>query len=181
MSRIVTALASVLLTILAAGLVPGAANAAELVVGRATTIISDSMSNPNPRLFTDTVMDYRISVSNPVGNLTSSVKTVVIVENIPTNCDLQMTDLPGANNRGPVEFIDNNLLGVNLIRSGLAYTYDPASVDSIEFSTDGTNWVSSASATSGNYNPSIRAIRITLAGTFATSTTVQLRYRVKIR
>jgi hypothetical protein len=166
------------LIVLLAMLAPGAASAADVVITRTTTAISDSMQNINPRLFTDTVMDYRMNISNPLGNATSSVRNIKIVENIPTNCDLQVTDI-GAAGKGPVEFQDGVLLG--LLGSGLTYTYDTTQVDSIEFSTDGLTWVSNASATVGNYNPSIRAIRITLAGTFVTTGAFQLRYRVKIR
>lgn len=161
-------------------LVPGMASAADLVISRATSVISDSMNNVNPRLFTDTVMDYKLTVSNPLGNVLVPVKNIVIVENIPTNCDLQVTDIAGAG-KGPVEFLDGSLLGTGLLSSGLTYTYSTVAVDSIEFSTDGITWTSNTSATSGTYNASIRAIRITLAGTFATSTAFQLRYRVKIR
>lgn len=175
MNRIVTALIA-FLSVLA----PGSAFADQITITRATTVISDTMNNANPRLFTDSVMDYKLTFNNPLGNALTPVRNMVIVENIPTNCDLQVTDLAGTG-KGPVEFLDGSLLGTGLLNSGLTYTYNPAVVDSIEFSTDGSTWTSNASATSGNYNPSIRAIRITLAGTFATSTAFQLRYRVKIR
>jgi hypothetical protein len=161
-------------------LAPGSALADQVSITRSTTVISDSMSNANPRLFTDSVMDYRLSISNPAGNLLTPVRNIVIVENMPTNCDLQVTDIAAAG-KGPVEFLDGSLLGTGLVSSGLTYTYNPAAVDSIEFSTDGVTFFSTVAATSGNYNPSIRAVRITLAGTFATSTTFQLRYRVRIK
>jgi hypothetical protein len=175
MSRIVHGLIALLLA-----LAPGSAFADPVTITRATAVISDTMNNLNPRLFTDTVMDYKLTVSNPLGNALVPVRNIVIVENMPTNCDLQVTDIATAG-KGPVEFLDGSLLGTGLLSSGLTYTYNPAAVDSIEFSTDGVTFVSTAAATSGNYNPSIRAIRITLAGTFVTSTAFQLRYRVKIK
>lgn len=175
MSRIVTGLIAFLVA-----MAPGSAVADALGIVRTPTVISDSMGNAKPRVFTDSVVDYKVAISNPIGNLTTPVRNIVIVENIPAGGDLQVTDI-AAVGKGPVEFLDGSLLGTGLLSSGLTYTYNPAIVDSIEFSTDGVIWSSTASATSGNYNPGIRAIRITLAGTFATSTTFQLRYRVKIR
>jgi len=168
-----------LVGLLGALLTPEAARADALVGTKTVTVISDPMGNPLPRSLPGAVMDYRLNVSNPLGNLLKPVKSVVIVENIPDNCDLQVTDLASAG-RGPVEFLDGNLLGTGLLGSGLTFTYNPAAVDSVEFYSEGA-WTSTTSATSGSYNPSIRAVRITLAGTFATSTAFQLRYRVRIR
>jgi hypothetical protein len=175
MDRLIFRLVALLLAIV----VPRAAFADALTLVRSVTVISDDMSNAKPRVFAGSVVDYKIAVSNPVGNLTTPVKNVVIVENIPAGGDLQVTDIAAAG-KGPVEFLDGSLLGTGLASSGLTYTYNPAVVDSIEFY-DGTAWVSNAAATSGNYNPGIRAIRVTLAGTFVTSTTFQLRYRVRVR
>jgi len=167
-----------LIALLAALLAPTAAFADALVGTKSATVVSDTLGNLVPRSLPGSVVDYRLNVSNPVGNLLKPVRGVVIVENIPANCDLQVTDLGGG--KGPVEFLDGNLLGTGLLGSGLTFTYNPAIVDSVEFY-DGATWASTTTATSGDYNPSIRAVRITLAGTFATSTAFQLRYRVRIR
>ena len=74
MNRIVTALIA-FLSVLA----PGSAFADQITITRATTVISDTMNNANPRLFTDSVMDYKLTFNNPLGNALTPVRNMVIV------------------------------------------------------------------------------------------------------
>lgn len=157
------------------------AHADPIAVSKSVTIVSDPVGDLTPRSLPGSIADYRTTASNPLGNLFQPVRNLVLVETLPATVDLRVVDLAGAG-RGPVEFSDGNLLGTGLLSSGLTYSYSTANPgnDSIEFF-NGTSWSYQPVPDSEGYDRNVRAMRITLSSTFATNTSFQLRYRVKIR
>ncbi len=152
-----------------------------LTITKSVTIVSDPLGNLVPRSLPGSVADYRTVASNPLGNVLKPVRNLVLVENVPANVVLRVSDIATAG-KGPVEFADGNLLGTGLLASGLTLSYSAASpaTDGVEFS-DGSSWGYQPSGDANGYDSRVRAMRITLTGTFATATSFQLRYRVRIR
>lgn len=166
---------------LAAMLAVAPAAADPLVLTKSVTTVSDPLGNTVPRALPGSVTDYRTLVNNPLANLARPVRSVVLVEPLPANVILYVRDLAGAG-KGPVEFADGSLLGTGLASSGLSLSYSttaPAG-DGVEFS-DGASWAYQPVPDANGYDARVRAIRLTLSGTFATNTSFQLRYRVRIR
>ena len=168
----------VALTAMLAG-APAAAD--PLVLTKSVTTVSDPLGNAVPRALPGSVADYRTLASNPLANLARPVRSVGLVEPLPANVILYVRDLAGAG-KGPIEFADGSLLGTGLVSSGLSLSYSAAAPagDGLEFS-DGSSWSYQPVADALGYDARVRAIRLTLSGTFATNTSFQLRYRVRIR
>lgn len=162
-------------------LVPAAAAADPLTITKSATVVSDPLGNANPRSLPGAVVDYKTLASNPIGNLGRPVRNLQLVEPLATNVVLYVGDLAGAG-KGPVEFADGSLLGTGLLASGLTYTYTAlaSASDGLEFF-DGTTWSYQPVPDADGYDARVRAVRVTLGATFATNTSFQLRYRVKIR
>ena len=170
---------AMILTVVAATLAVPAA-AAPLTITKSVTTVSDPMGNLIPRALPGAVVDYKILATNPIGNLALPVRNVVMVDNLPANLILRVADL--VTNKGPVEFADGNLLWTGLLASGLTYTYTSlaSTTDGIEF-WNGTTWAYQPVPDANGYDANVRAIRVTLGGTFSTATSFQLRLRAKIR
>lgn len=168
-----------LLTALVAA-TPAAAD--PLTMTKSVTVISDPLGTLVPRSLPGSVVEYKTRTTNPAANWLTSVKDLMLVENLPANVELRVADLATAN-KGPVEFSDGNLLGTGLLASGLNYTYSAAAptTDGLEFSTNGTNWTYQPVANAAGYDPAVRAIRVKLTGNFTAATSFQLRYRARIR
>lgn len=156
------------------------ASAAPLTITKTSTTVSDPMGNLIPRALPGAVVDYKILATNPLANLTSPVRNVVIVDQLPANLVLRVTDLVAG--KGPVEFADGNLLGTGLLASGLTYTFTSlgSTTDGIEF-WNGTTWAYQPVPDASGYDANVRGVRVTLGGTFSTLTSAQLRLRAKIR
>lgn len=148
------------------------AGADPIVLSKSVTGVSDPMGSLSPRLLPGAVADYKTIATNPNANLTRVVKGLVLTEPLPAGVSLRVTDLAGAG-KGPVELSDLNLLGTGLLASGM-------SIQSVDYN-DGTAWGYRPVADAKGYDVKVRAIRVTLAGTFATGASFQLRYRVTIR
>jgi hypothetical protein len=163
----------------AAVALPAAAD--PLTSTRTATVVSDPVGNATPRSLPGAVVDYRTRVTNPVGNAVATVRNVVLVEPIADTVVLRVADL-GASGSGPVEFLDGSLLGIGLLSSGLAYRYSASAptTDGLEFF-DGTSWAYQPVPDAAGYDPNVRAMRVTLTSSFAAASTIQLRYRVKIK
>jgi uncharacterized repeat protein (TIGR01451 family) len=164
-------------TIAAIALPLAAVHAAGLTIVKSSVVVADSVNVANPKALPGATVDYSLLVSNPNSVISGTTfKTVVISDTIPANTVLRVDDYatPGA---GPIEFTDGGLLG--LLGSNLSLVYKGLSddTDGVEFY-DGTTW--NYHPTSG-YDPAVRAIRITLTGTQAVSSSFRLRFRVMVK
>lgn len=168
------------LSFLAAFLATPAA-ADPITVTKTVTAVSDPLGNLAPRLLPGAVADYRTTATNPLGNTLNAVRRLVLTETLPPDVILRVTDLAAAG-KGPVDFMDVNVLGTGLLATGLSLTYSASAptTDGVEFF-DGTNWTYQPVADANGYDARVRAVRLTLTGTFSAGTSFQLRYRVTIR
>ncbi|MDP1027355.1 hypothetical protein Q5H91_09030 [Sphingomonas sp. KR1UV-12] len=156
------------------------ATAAPLTITKTVTMVSDPLGNLLPRSLPGSVADYRTRAENPTANLLKPVGDIVLLEELPANVDLRVADLNAG--KGPVEFSDGSLLGTGLAASGLTYAFTAlaSTTDGLEFY-NGTSWAYQPVADADGYDRNVRAIRVKLGATFATGTSFQLRYRVRIR
>lgn len=169
-----------LIALVASAWFPGRAAAAPLTISKTATVVSDPLGNLVPRSVPGSVIDYRVLATNPLANLGRPVNGIVLVDPLPDHLVLRVSDLTAG--RGPIEFTDGNLLGTGLAASGLGLAYsttDPAN-DGVEF-WDGATWSYQPVADAEGYDPKVRAVRLRLTGSFATVTSFQIRYRMKIR
>lgn len=167
--------------VIALGLVAAPALADPLTITKSVVFVADQVGTAAaPRSLPGAVADYRTLASNPVGNLTKPVRNVVIVEDLPTTVVFSVADLKAG--KGPVEFADGSLLGTGLLPSGLTYSYSATlpATDGLEF-WDGASWTYQPTADANGCDSRVRAIRVTLNGTFTAATLFQLRYRVRIK
>lgn len=153
------------------------AHADPLTATKSVTVVSDPLGNLAPRSIPGAIADYRTTTTNPLANALKPVRNLVLVETLPDTVDLSVADLAGAG-KGPVEVADTSVLAP----TGLTYSYSAASpaTDGLEF-WNGTTWSYQPVADVAGYDRNVRAIRVTLGSTFATGTSFQLRYRVRIR
>lgn len=160
-------------------LVPAAASADPLTITKSVTIVSDPVGNLTPRSIPGAVADYRTRATNPLANLLKPVTGIRLEEPLAAKLILYVGDLAGAG-KGPVEFADGALLGLGSSNLTYGYVSLAAAGDALEFS-DGTGWGYRPVPDAAGYDANVRAIRVTVSGTFATNTAFQLRYRAKIR
>lgn len=153
------------------------AAAASLAISRTATVVGDPLGLARPRMLPGVVLDVAMTVTNPLDNLTRPVRLVTISDAVPVGTAMRVTDLVQAN-RGPVEFLEGDLLGLGLLASGLTYRFaglrDPD--DALEFS-DGTTWEYQPTADAAGYDPRVRGVRVTLSGTQTAGGSFRLRYR----
>jgi hypothetical protein len=156
---------------------PAAAD--NLTITKTATVVSDTLNNVIPRSMPGSVVDYRVTFTNPLANLAQPVRNLQMDDTLPANVILRVTDIATAG-KGPVEFVDGGLLGLG--SSGLTCTFVSlaSSSDCIDFY-DGTSWTYTPVPDANGYDANVRAIRVRPITTFATSGSFQLRYRVKIR
>ena len=150
-----------------------------LGVTKTATVVSDTMGNLIPRSLPGSVVDYRITLTNPLGNLLKPVRAIVIEDELPPDMILRVADI-GGNGSGPAQFTDGGILG--LLGSGLSYSFtnlaDPN--DGIDFS-NGTSWSYTPVPDANGYDANVRAVRIKPTTTFATGGSFQIRFRTKLR
>lgn len=156
---------------------PAAADA--LAFTKSAIVISDQLGST--RSIPGAVVEYKLLYTNPLANLFVPVRNIVTSDVLPANVVMRVSDLALAG-KGPVEFADGNLLGTGLLGSGLSYSFTSlgSSSDGIEFF-NGTTWAYQPQPDADGYDPNVRAIRITTTGQFVTTSSFQLRFRVKIR
>lgn len=167
--------------LLALILVAAPALADPITMSRSIAVVSDPVGNLAPRALPGGVVDYKSLVTNPVANALKPVRSLVLTETLPAYVVLRVSDLAGAG-KGPVEFADGNLLGTGSTASGLSLSFASlgSTTDGLEFY-DGNSWTYQPVADVGGYDAKVRAIRVTLTGTFTAGTSFQLRYRARIR
>lgn len=160
-----------------------AAHADNLSITKSSVVVSDAVNALNPKALPGAVVDYSLLVTNPLGNLFATLKTVVITDVIPTTVKFRYLDYQAGG--GPVEFVNGSLLGTGILGSGQSYTFTSLSstTDGIEFY-DGASWayVPHDDGTGSGYDPNVRAIRVTMTGTSMTpGGTFRLRFRVQVK
>ncbi len=128
----------------------------------------------------DATFDYSINVSND-GNSRPNFDTVVALDALPSEVALVITDISGAGS-GPVEFLDG------AVSSELSYNFISlgSNTDSIEFSTDGSDFTHTPVDSGDGTDPDVTHIRVTLSGAMApnssgTASSFDLRFRAKIK
>jgi hypothetical protein len=151
----------------------------QITVAKTVTVVSDPLNNLIPRGVPGAVIDYTVTLSNPVTNAGQPVRNMVFEEQLPVNVKLRVSDLTGAGT-GPVAFVDGIAIA-GIGNSGLTYTFTSLSstTDGIDFY-DGTSWTYTPVPDSNGYDARIRAIRIKPVTTFKTSGSFTLRYRAQI-
>ncbi|WP_174298205.1 hypothetical protein [Sphingomonas bacterium] len=158
-----------------------AATAASLQIAKSSSVVADQVSTLNPRALPGSDIDFALVVTNPTQNALATVGKVVIVDTIPIQARLRVTDY-GAAGSGPVGFTDGSLLGLGLAGSGLTYGFAglASATDGLEFSTDGSNWTYTPVPDAGGFDGRVRAIRVTLSGTQAPASAFRLQYRTRL-
>lgn len=161
--------------------VPAAANN-ELTIARSSAPVADQVNTLTPpRNLPGATIDYMLTVTNPIGNVTATIRTLAVSDPIPDTVRFRVLNLNATG--GPIEFVDGNLLTIPLGASGLGYNYGglASTTDGVEFS-NGTSWSYTPVDQGDGYDGNVRAIRVTLTGTrFATAGSFRLRYRVMLR
>ena len=172
---------------------PALAANPRLSITKGFAVTSDPLALLQPRMLPGVTVDYTLTVTNPVADVTLVVLGVPVLstpftfgppkieDQIPPSVVLRVTGIAASKVGGPVEFTDGGLL--DLGGSGLTYSFislDSAS-DGIEFF-DGQSWSYTPRADAEGYDAAVRAIRVSPAGPKLRSAgSFRLRYRVRLR
>lgn len=154
------------------------AHAAPLTITKTSQVVSDPTGNLLPKRVPGAVVDYTISIANPLSNALTTVNGIVLTEAIPTRTQLRVVDL-GLVSSGPVAF-DGSLIGL----SGLSYTFNSLgnTSDSIDFSADsGATWTYEPVPDAQGFDGLVTNIRIRLSGSQTAGTSASLRFRVRVK
>ncbi len=148
------------------------ANAADLNVEKTSTTVSDQVNTLTPaRNLPGATIDYSLVVTNPLLNLVT-IRRVVIADIIPATVKFRV--LPYGSGSTAVEFTNGNLLGLQLLSSGLTY-------GSIEYS-NGITWAYVPQDDGTGYDGNVRGIRVTMStGAMTIGGAFRLRYRVMLK
>lgn len=152
----------------------------QITVAKSAAVVSDPLGNLFPRSLPGSVVDYTITLTNPIGNAGKPVRNMIFEDAIPANTILRVSDLGGASS-GPVVFT-NGAIVLGIGDSGLTYTFGGLGdqTDGIDFY-NGTTWTYTPVPDANGYDANVRAIRIKPITTFKTSGSFTLRFRVKVR
>jgi uncharacterized repeat protein (TIGR01451 family) len=148
-----------------------------IAIAKSTTAFSDPVNSlVNPKRIPGGVVTNSIVVSNS-GKAPIDADTVIVVDQIPANTELKLTEFGG----GPVQFVDG------ATASGLTYTFTAlgSMTDDVDFSTDGSDWTLVPTPDGNGVDPAVNHLRIRPKGTMgcnitgAPSFTVDFRTRVE--
>lgn len=153
--------------------------AAPLDVTKTALVVSAPVPTTVPRSIPGAQVDYTITLSNPVTNLANTVRNIAFEDPLPADMVLRVADL-GAGGSGPVAFVNGAVLGLG--DSGLTYAFSGlgSTTDGVDF-WNGLTWSYTPVPDADGFDPAVRAIRVKPTGTFKTSGSFTLRFRVKIR
>ena len=148
------------------------AMAADLNVDNTSAVVSDQVNTLTPgRNLPGATIDYSLVVTNPLLNLVT-IRRVVIADVIPATVKFRV--LPYGTGTTAVEFTNGNLLGLQLLSSGLSYA-------SIEYF-NGITWTYVPQDDGTGYDGNVRGIRVTMStGVMNTGGVFRLRYRVMLK
>ncbi|HZF24986.1 MAG TPA: hypothetical protein VEZ88_01905 [Steroidobacteraceae bacterium] len=146
-------------------------------VTKSSAVFSDPVNGAaNPKRIPGSFVDYTITTSNSANGALDN-NQVVVSDAVPANTELFVGDLGGAGS-GPIAFIDG------APASGLSYTFTSlASVtDDVSFSNNGgISFTYVPTANANGVDTAVTHIRINPKGTFSSSSSFQLRLRVRVR
>jgi hypothetical protein len=172
-------LAVLLLSVLS---IAGSAEAAALSVNKTSAVVSDPLNDTLPLRIPGAVVDFTVTVTNPLANALTTVSGVVYSDPIPSRTALRVLDLAGTG-KGPLDYVDGSLLGTGLLGSNLTYSYAGLSstTDRLDFSNDGgTTWTYVPVPDSDGYDANVTNIRVRLSGNQTAGGAFALRFRVKL-
>jgi uncharacterized repeat protein (TIGR01451 family) len=152
------------------------AGAAALGVVKTSAVVSDPLNDVLPLRVPGAVLDYTVTVTNPLANGTTTVSNVIYSDPIPDKTALYVLDLAGVG-KGPVVFSNG------LPASNLTYTYTTISDtgDALDFSNDGgLHWTYVPMPDSGGFDAGVTNIRVRLTGNQTTGGSFALRFRVRV-
>jgi len=151
-----------------------------ITASKSVSVVSDPMGNANPRSLPGAIVDYTVTLANPLANLGKTVRNIVFEDQLPANVILRVSDLGGAGT-GPTVFTNGAIIA-GIGDSGLTYTYTSLSnaSDGIDFF-DGTSWSYTPVPDASGYDANVRAIRIKPMTNFKAGGSFTLRFRVKLR
>ena len=160
---------------LLAGLSAAAASAAPLVITKTSQTVSDPVGNLLPKAIPGALIDYTISITNPVANGLTAVNGIYFSIVIPTKTKLCLADL-GPLFSGPVAFT----AGTSLLSYG--FTALTSGTDGLDFSSDGgTTWTYQPIADSDGCDAAVTNVRVKMTGTQLAASTASIRFRVKLK
>ncbi len=157
-----------------------ASNTASLTVSAGLTLVKSSLvqSDPfngptNPKAIPGAFVAYTIVASNTAA-IVVDADTVFLVDSVPANTDLFVSDLGGAGS-GPVAFA--------ALTSGLTYTFTSlaSTTDDVDFSNNGgATWVYVPTPDANGVDPAVTHLRINPKASLAGNSGFQLVFRVRI-
>lgn len=140
----------------------------------------------NPKSIPGSLVQYSLTVTNP-SNLPVTADSVVMSDAIPANTALVVSPLytqqglPGA--RGPFQYLDGTRAdGSTGTASGLSFTFTSLSdtADSPSFSSDGTTFDYSPTATAIYTDTSVKTLRLRMFGTMAPNSVFTVNFLVRV-
>lgn len=145
-----------------------------IVVNKTSSVLSDSVSEANPKMIPGAIAEYNIIVSTPA-DYTISNDSLFLTDAIPDNMSLIVTnaDAPGV---GPAFFTSGT--------SGLSYNFMSLAslTDDIEFSNNnGLSWTYSPFPAEDGTDPAVTTIRLRPKGSMAPNATLIFRIRFKVQ
>jgi hypothetical protein len=167
--------------------------AGPLNITKTIRTVSDPVANVFPRNIPGAVIDYSITVQNPL--LNGGAPSPEFIDSIPANTELRVDDLPllsavsligglpivsdlATLAAGPVDFQGSPLL------NGLTYTFNSlaSETDSISFSSDNRKtWTYHPIRNADGYDRAVTDIRIKFNTTQNAGSNYSLRFRVRLR
>jgi hypothetical protein len=169
--------------------------AGPLNITKTMRTVSDPLANTFPRNIPGAVIDYSITVENPLFN--GGAPSPELIDSIPKNTELRVDDLPLLSAvsflggipivsdlltlaAGPVDFQGTTLLNV----TGLTYTFTSLSsdTDTLSFSSDNRKtWTYTPVRNADGYDPAVTDIRLKFNTTQRAGSNYSLRFRVRLR
>ena len=156
-----------------ANLLPG------FTLDKSSLVISDPVNGTvNPKAIPGAIVEYTLLITN-TGHDYSDEDQFAITDALPSDTALLVNNIPGGSG-GPINFVDgSNSSDTSWLFSGLS-----SQTDSIDFSTDGTNYSYSPTIGGLGTDPAVTHIRLKPQGAFAANPTANpsavYKYRVMI-
>lgn len=148
-----------------------------LTLAKTSVVSSDPFNGvTNPKRIPGGFVDYTITANNPAGGAIDN-NAVVISDPVPANTQLYVSDLGGGGS-GPVAFTNGTP------SSGLTYTFVSlaSTTDDVSFSNNGGGTYTYTPAPDANgADPNVTHLRINPKGGFNSSTSFQVRFRVRVQ
>lgn len=152
--------------------------AVPLTITKTSSVVSDPTNQLFPKAIPGALVDYTITITNPLANSLTTVKTIDFKDAVPAKTKLYVADLNG-NNSGPMVFT-----GSLIPTTGLTYSFLGRGnmSDSLSFSADnGATWTYVPSADADGCDAAVTNIRVQPSGNQTAGSNFTLRFRVMIK